>query len=224
MTVLQIQHLLAYLGYHLDACDGVWGPKTQAATEAFQRDYSLTPDGIFGDATAKKILDVIASGEVPIIKQEEKKAEDQAAAEGGGAEKYLKADGFYHIPRGVDVQLTKNFRAKEIHCQGVGCCNVSIISKRIIDLAQEIRDDLGEPLSIGDAGGSGYRCPIHNAAVNGAATSLHMVSDAVDIHYKDPAKLKSVVLKHLTDGEVGLYDWGCHIGCWARGYISQFNG
>ena len=96
MTVAQKQHLLAYLGYHLDACDGVWGPKTQAATEAFQRDYSLTPDGIFGDATAKKILDVIASGEVPIIKQEEKKAEDQAAAEGGGAERYLQADGFYH--------------------------------------------------------------------------------------------------------------------------------
>ena len=225
MTVAQKQHLLAYLGYHLDACDGVWGPKTQAATEAFQRDYSLTPDGIFGDATAKKILDVIASGEVPIIKQEEKKAEDQAAAEGGGAEKYLQADGFYHIPRGVDVQLTRNFWAHEIHCQGVGCCTESVISKRIIDLAQEIRDDLGEPLSIGDAGGSGYRCPIHNAEIRGASPkSLHTLSEAVDLHYKAPPKLKAAAKRHLTDGEIGLYSWGCHVGRWDRGYVSEFTG
>ena len=162
---------------------------------------------------------------MPIIKQEEKKAEDQAAAEGGGAEKYLQADGFYHIPRGVDVQLTRNFWAHEIHCQGVGCCTESVISKRILDLAQEIRDDLGEPLSIGDAGGSGYRCQIHNAEIRGASPkSLHTLSEAVDLHYKNPPKLKAVAKRHLTDGEIGLYDWGCHVGRWDRGCVSEFTG
>ena len=220
MNIKQTQCLLTYLGYSPGDIDGVDGVKTRNAVKAFQRQEELTVDGITGTGTQGKLLEAVANGRVY----------KPAATSGtqphppADAAQYLQNDGCYHIPRGVDVQLTKNFRAKEIHCQGVGCCNVSVISKRIMDLAQEIRDDLGEPLSIGDAGGSGYRCPIHNAAVNGAATSLHMISDAVDIHYKDPAKLKSVVLKHLTDGEVGLYSWGCHVGRWDRGYISQFTG
>lgn len=222
MTVLQIQHLLCYLGYDPGSCDGVLGTNTTAAVKAFQQQEALTVDGIAGTGTQAKLLDAVADGR--FYKPATLTLSTQPSAASADATQYLQDDGCYHIPRGVDVQLTKNFRAKEIHCQGVGCCNISVISKRILDLAQEIRDDLGEPLSIGDAGGSGYRCPIHNAAVNGAATSLHMISDAVDIHYKDPARLKTVVLKHLTDGEVGLYAWGCHVGCWDRGYISQFNG
>lgn len=220
MTVLQIQCLLTYLGYSPGDIDGVDGTRTRNAVMAFQRQEGLTVDGVAGAGTQGKLLEAVADGR--LYKPAATPTPQPSAP--ADAVQYLQDDGCYHIPRGVDVQLTKNFRAKEIHCQGVGCCNTSIISKRIMDLTQEIRDDLGEPLSIGDAGGSGYRCPIHNAAVNGAATSLHMISDAVDIHYKDPAKLKAVVLKHLTDGEVGLYSWGCHVGRWDRGYISQFNG
>ena len=125
----------------------------------------------------------------------------------------------------MEVQLTRNFWASEIHCQGVDCCTESVISKRIMDLAQEIRDDIGEPLSIAKAGGSGYRCPVHNAQTPGASkTSLHTISDAVDLHYRDPAKLKAATLRHLRDGEVGLYSWGCHVGRWDRGYVNQFSG
>ena len=51
---------------------------------------------------------------------------------------------------------------------------------------------------------------------------MQIRSDAVDLHYSDPAKLKAVVLRHLKDGEVGLYRWGCHVGRWDRGYVSQF--
>lgn len=220
MTVLQIQHLLCYLGYDPGSCDGIQGANTQAAVKKFQADFGLTADGIVGAVTQKMLVGAVAG---TAVKVERKPTSASETSEPDAAAQYLRDDGCYHIPRGVDVQLTRNFRAKEIHCQGVGCCNVSVISKRILDLAQEIRDDLGEPLSIGDAGGSGYRCPVHNAAVNGSATSLHMISDAVDIHYKDPAKLKAVVMKHLKDGEVGLYSWGCHVGCWDMGYISQFN-
>lgn len=225
MTYLQKQCLLTYLGYDTGGVDGLWGEKSRKATEDFQNDYGLDPDGVFGDATLARIKQVIASGEVPTVKQEGKKPEDQAAADENEAEKYLQADGCYHIPRGVEVQLTRNFWASEIHCQGVGCCTESVISKRIMDLAQEIRDDIGEPLSIAVAGGSGYRCPVHNAATKGASqNSLHTISDAVDLHYRDPAALKAATLRHLRDGEVGLYSWGCHVGMWDRGYVSQFNG
>lgn len=221
MNVRQIQNLLDYLGYEPGAIDGANGPNTRDAVTAFQRAEGLVADGIAGANTQAKLLDAVAQGrfyapQEPISKP---------AATGGDAAQYLQADGCYHIPRGVDVQLTKNFSAREIHCQGVGCCTESVISKRIMDLAQTIRDDLGEPLTIGTAGGSGYRCKAHNAATSGASpTSLHTISEAVDLHYRDPDKLKAVVLRHLTDGEVGRYPWGCHVGCWDRGYVIQFIG
>lgn len=222
MTNAQKQCLLTYLGYDTGGVDGIWGGKSRQATAKFQADFGLTADGIFGDATASKIKDVICNGDV-------RETTTQTPQDGSGyiadASAYLMPDGCYHIPRGVDVQLTKNFWAREIHCQGVGCCTESVISKRIMDLAQDIRDDIGEPLEIANAGGSGYRCPAHNAEIKGAsATSLHMISDAVDLHYRDPYALKAAVLRHLRDGEVGLYSWGCHVGIWGRGYINQFNG
>ena len=221
MTIKQIQCLLEYLGYDPGAPDGIDGEKTQSAVRLFQAREGLREDGIAGSKTQAKLLEAVAQGRFYAPQEPVSKP----VAGGGEAEKYLQADGCYHIPRGVDVQLTRNFWAREIHCQGVGCCQESVISKRILDLAQAIRDDLGEPLTIGTSGGSGYRCKVHNAATPGASpTSLHTISEAVDLHYRDPDKLKAVVLRHLTDGEVGRYPWGCHVGCWDRGYVSQFTG
>lgn len=221
MTIRQAQCLLEYLGYEPGVIDGANGPNTRDAVTAFQRAEGLVADGIAGANTQAKLLEAVAQGRFYATQE----AQSKSAAGGGEAEKYVKADGCYHIPRGVDVQLTKNFSAREIHCQGVGCCTESVISKRIMDLAQAIRDDLGEPLTIATSGGSGYRCKTHNAATRGASpTSLHTISEAVDLHYRDPDKLKAVVLRHLKDGEVGRYPWGCHVGCWDRGYVSQFVG
>lgn len=219
MTIRQTQCLLEYLGYDPGPIDGLDGANTQNAVKAFQAAESLTVDGVVGVQTEKALLDAVSNGRV--YKPPDTENADKTAAVGDAAQ-YLRADGCYHIPRGVEVRLTKNFMASEIHCQGKGCCTESVISKRIMDLAQEIRDDLGEPLCIGTAQGSGYRCRTHNAAVGGAWNSLHMISDAVDLHYSDPDKLKAVVLRHLADGEVGLYKWGCHVGRWDRGYVSQF--
>ncbi len=221
MTVKQVQCLLEYLGYEPGVIDGANGPNTRDAVTAFQRAEGLAVDGIAGANTQSTLLEAVAQGRFYAPQE----AQSKPTAGGGEAATYLQADGCYHIPRGVDVQITKNFRAREIHCQGVGCCTESVISKRIMGLAQAIRDDLGEPLTIGTAGGSGYRCKAHNAATSGASpTSLHTISEAVDLHYRDPDKLKAVVLRHLTDGEVGRYPWGCHVGCWDRGYVSQFVG
>lgn len=220
MTVRQTQCLLEYLGYDPGPIDGANGPSTEDAVRAFQAAEGLTVDGVVGVQTGKALLDAVSNGRV--YKPPDTVASGDSGEAIENAVQYLRADGCYHIPRGVEVRLTKNFMASEIHCQGKGCCTESVISKRIMDLAQEIRDDLGEPLCIGTAQGSGYRCKAHNAAVGGAGNSLHMISDAVDLHYSDPAKLKAVVLRHLTDGEVGLYKWGCHVGRWDRGYVSQF--
>ena len=220
MNTRQIQNLLDYLGYDPGPIDGMDGPNTEDAVKAFQTAEGLAVDGIAGEQTQARLREAVFQGRE--YKPPDKVPEASQTTRTADAAQYLRSDGYYHIPRGVNVQLTKNFWSSEIHCQGVGCCTESVISKRIMDTSQEIRDDLGEPLEIGGAGGSGYRCPAHNKAVKGAARSLHLLSEAVDLHYKNPTKLKTVALRHVADGEIGLYDWGIHLGCWDRGYVNQF--
>lgn len=65
MTVKQKQWQLFFLGYYGDGLrdmDGIWGKKSQAGTLAFQKDYFRDPvahDGIFGDSSAGKSMEVI---------------------------------------------------------------------------------------------------------------------------------------------------------------------
>lgn len=65
MTPKQAQWQLYFLGYYgnsLRDIDGIFGEKSQAATLAYQRDYFTAPeahDGIFGDSSAGKSMEVI---------------------------------------------------------------------------------------------------------------------------------------------------------------------
>ena len=63
MTNAQKQHLLAYLGFYTAEVDGIWGPKSQEATRAFQDAYMDTTDGIFGPDTEVRIRSVIFGDE-----------------------------------------------------------------------------------------------------------------------------------------------------------------
>ena len=65
MTVKQKQCLLAYLGYYTGAIDGIWGEKSRAATEAFQRAYRLSGNGEFDEIAERRIREIIATGEAP---------------------------------------------------------------------------------------------------------------------------------------------------------------
>ena len=60
MTTKQKQCLMSYLGYYSGVIDGIWGPQSIAATEAFQRRQGLPVSGTFEEATRKKILEIIA--------------------------------------------------------------------------------------------------------------------------------------------------------------------
>ena len=52
-TVKTIQTKLKRWGYYTGAVDGIYGAKTKAAVQYFQRKNGLTADGIVGSATAK---------------------------------------------------------------------------------------------------------------------------------------------------------------------------
>ena len=217
MTTKQRQNLLAYLGYYSGDIDGIYGQQTKAAVERFQEAFGgIVVDGLAGDETDKAMRHAVAYG------MPEEIADKMSATASAAADKYLQSDGCYHIPRGVDVQLSKNLWAHEIHCQGNGCCKESIISEAMVEMFQLIRDDYGDSIEIAQAGGSGYRCSIHNAAVNGAFGSLHKEGNALDLHCRDKEKLLAVVNRHITDGEIGVYSWGIHVGMWDRGFVNRF--
>ena len=226
MTTVQKQCLLAYFGF-IDPkeIDGIWGPKSAEATKKLQAQLGLEDDGVWGNATDRAAKEALVNGFAPVI---DDTIEIENATEVGDgidladAAQYLREDGYYHIPRGVDVRLSRNLWAHEVHCQGKGCCTESIVSKRMVDTFQAIRDDYGEAIEIADADGSGFRCRTHNAAVGGAVGSLHLTGDAFDLHCRNKAKLLPVVEKHITDGEIGTYNWGIHAGVWNRGFVNRF--
>ena len=222
MTLLQIQCLLQYLGYYTIRVDGISGPGTEQATRDFQAAEGLEDDGIPGKLTQAALLDAVENGR---FKQDSNK--NPTSGSDGSSDydtQYLKADGYYHIPRGINVQLSKNLWSNEVMCQGIGCCEESIISKRMVETFQKIRDDYGGAIEIVTAGGSGYRCSTHNAEIGGAKNSLHLTGSAFDLHCADKQKLLSVCEKHITDGEIGIYSWGIHAGVWRLGHVNRFYG
>lgn len=154
MTVKQKQCLLAYLGYYEGQIDSKYGPVTQMATEAFQSDYQLTVDGIFGPATEERIREVIATGET--LKPEE-------APESGD---------FWDD---IEYFTREEFRCK---CGGKFCDGFPEEPEELlVRLADRARKNFGAPATVI----SGLRCRIHNANCGGVANSQHMYGEAVDL-------------------------------------------
>ncbi|CCX89824.1 putative muramoyl-pentapeptide carboxypeptidase [Firmicutes bacterium CAG:110] len=189
MTVKQIQCLLTYLGYSPGTIDGIEGRNTQGAIRAFQADYGLTVDGIFGIGTEARIREVVASGEPP------QQPQDTQGTEGG-------ADWWKDI---------RYFKRAEFRCPCGRCGGFPVEPQEsMVRTVDEIRHRLGVPISIVDGGGSGVRCAAHNAEVGGVSNSQHLFGLAADLHSAaSPAEMKSVAEEVMgRTGGIGLYDWG----------------
>ena len=201
MTIKQKQCLLAYLGYYTGSIDGLWGTQSMTATEAFQDAYGIGADGIFGPATEKKILEVIASGEQPI-------QQPQSTPETGSGEDWWK-----------DIQY---FNREEFRCKcGGKYCNGFPVEpeESLVRTLDKIREKLGMPITIN----SGIRCATHNANEGGVANSQHLYGRAADLHSNaSPARMKGVAEEVLgSTGGIGLYSWGIHVDTWK---YSRWNG
>lgn len=205
MTAKQKQCLLTYLCYDTGGVDGLWGDKSRQATEAFQEDYGLEPDGVFGDATLTRIKEVIATGEQPASQPQQ----PQTATDSGGEDWWK------------DI---KYFTREEFRCTCGRCGGFPVEpQEEMVRTVDEIRHRLGIPVQIVDAGGSGVRCPAHNAEVGGVYNSEHLYGRAADLHSSaSPAKMKAVAEEVMGNtGGIGLYSWGIHVD---TGKYSRWNG
>lgn len=72
--------------------------------------------------------------------------------------------------------------------------NLEALVDNVLDPAREL---LGEPIHVN----SGFRCPLHNAAVGGVAKSQHTLGEAADITAGSPAEnLKLArIIAHLSN-------------------------
>ena len=204
MTLKQKQALLAYLGFYDGLLDGLWGEKSQRATIDFQRAYmeQAAVDGIFGAATEKRILEVVASGEEPV-----------------GDKMSATADWWKDI---------RYFTRAEFRCPCGKCGGFPVEPEEtMVRVVDEIRHRAGTPVTVVDSGGSGVRCPEHNAEVGGVANSEHLYGRAADLHSTlQPSDLKEIaeeVTKEMIPGRggIGLYQWGVHVDV---GKYSRWNG
>lgn len=76
------------------------------------------------------------------------------------------------------MQLSDNFSQSEFACE---CeCGFDDVSLELVEVLQEMRDTLEEPITINSA----CRCPEHNAEVGGAKRSQHLLGTAADIVVK----------------------------------------
>lgn len=182
MTTKQKQALLAYMGYYDGALDGVWGEKSQKATEAFQGDYQLMVDGIFGAATEKRILEVVASGEMPA-------QQPQAVPETGEAADWWK-DIRYFTPE-----------EPNICCPCPRCAGKrEYPTEALMKTADDIREELGPmvPSSV-------RRCQAHNDELSGSAkNSRHIIGKAMDFNCpkSTPAQIEACLTRRKNAGEI----------------------
>lgn len=196
MTDKQRQHLLAYLGYYKLNVDGDWASGSREACKAFQRDRDLNADGFGGPDTDKALRYAVYND----------------------LEKPKPVDEDIDVPtnEGTFWDESEYFDREEFRCQCKGkYCNGFPVEpeEELVRTCNEIRRRLGVPVSIVDSGGSGVRCPRHNAAVGGVGNSNHLYGKAADLHSeKSPKEMYRVAEEVLgNSGELGIYDWGIHV-------------
>ena len=103
-------------------------------------------------------------------------------------------------------KLTDNFYRDEFACK-CGCLQ-SDISRKLVSLLQDVRDEYGFPIKVTSA----VRCPEWNAKVEGSPTSSHLEGLASDLFCED-AHLRYRLLNILFTKfkRIGVYKNFFHV-------------
>ena len=218
MTLKQKQALLAYLGYYDGPLDGLWGKKSQKATEAFQGDFGgISVDGICGEQTEKALKNAVADGM-------EKKSDRTDCTEDCTNVQNNNTGNSTGINTGTTWDEIKYFKKSEFACKCGKYCNgyPVDIDMNMVKIADKIREKIGKPITIN----SGLRCKTHNANVGGVSNSQHLYGNAADLGCPagcTPTQMASIAEEIMGDtGGIGTYPWGIHID--TRATKSRWNG
>lgn len=108
------------------------------------------------------------------------------------------------------LNMTNNFKVSEFACKDGS--DPIVINPLIPLICQAVRNWFGYPFTPNSA----YRTITHNKNEGGSSSSYHIYGKAVDIPAKGsvtPKMLYDFVDKLCGDScEVGLYNWGIHVG------------
>ncbi len=204
MTIRQKQWQLYYLGYTTKAnIDGMLGPKTEAATRAFQEDNGLVADGIFGYDTEIKSVEIIKSIQTALNAQVAAGLE----VDGLAGELTVNATVQFQMKAGLapdgqagydtraallapastvtnetlcDFKTIKHFIRAEFACKCGKYCDgyPTEMKQKVVEVADRIREHFDRPVYVS----SGLRCTQHNIDVGGVPTSRHLYGKAMDIY------------------------------------------
>ena len=161
MTNLQKQLILCYYEC-LDPkdLDGLWGPKSAAATGKLQKLLGIPDDGVWGNQTEEAIREIFYKGTDRL----------SAPAE----EKNLTGTFWDHIR----YWSREEFRCRCAEYNKEPLCNGFPVEpdQTLVELVDDLRHQLGAP----GHRSSGIRCPQHNANEGGVSNSKHMSGKALD--------------------------------------------
>lgn len=212
MTIKQKQWQLYFLGYYFAGIDGIWGPASEAATKAFQKDFGLEVDGIYGPLTEAKSVEVVGGIQKAVGTDVDGLAGPNTVV---ATITYQRNNGL--SPDGIAGPLTrgkiaegeqvnweevKYFTRDEFRCPCGKCGGFPVEPhKNIVTAADDMREALGKPVIIvppdGHSGGSGVRCQEYNDSLSGSVPdSRHVQGKAVD--FSAPGVPASKIEAHLA--------------------------
>lgn len=189
MTIKKKQRQLWFLGYYGGKIDGKWGDRSKSATAAFQEDFGLSVDGVFGKETRNKTKEIVKLIQKAVGAEADGIVGNETIEKTKAYQKknYLTADGIAgektRAKLGIKMvdfwDTIKYFKKSDFACKcgGKYCKGYPVdINPNVVRVLDRARAYFGKPGIVS----SGIRCATHNKNVGGVSNSRHKQGKAVD--------------------------------------------